>query len=210
MINVCSLDDHPILRDGLKLVLSGNDDIQVTQEVSSGEELLEELDETKSNFLILDLSLPGMGGIEVLKKLRQRGVGLPILVLTMFNEKHYVTQAVQHGANGYLTKDRASKDLIRAIRTVSEGKFYIGSDLADQMIMSLKTGATVSPHEKLSAREFEVMCAIAKGLDLQGIADKLEINYKTVSTYKARIFQKLGFSSTAQVVRYALNSHLVE
>jgi len=209
-IKICIVDDHPIFRDGLIHILNSDINIEVTEQVGTAKELFEVLEQSESNFLILDLSLPDMSGIEVLGQLKSKEFFIPTLVLTMFSDKHYVIRALEAGALGFLTKDKTSKYLIQAVKSVAKGEKYISPELEEKLQKNLEGNELILSHKRLSKREFEVFVLLAKGYEVHSIANQLDINSKTISTYKIRIMKKLELTSIGEIVRYAIDNNIVE
>lgn len=210
MIKVLIADDHAILRQGLKSILSETQDIHVYGEASSGAEVLEKVDAFCCDVIVLDISMPDGNGFEVLQILRKKGITIPILILSMHEEDQYALRMIKAGANGYLTKESAPEKLIEAIRTIAKGRKYIGQELAQKMAFALDENSEKFPHEKLAKREYEVMLMISRGDKTNEIAGKLGLSPKTISTYKNRILEKMQLSNTAELTRYAVENKLIE
>jgi DNA-binding NarL/FixJ family response regulator len=210
MINVLIADDHAILRQGLKSILSETQDIHIYAEASSGAEVLEKVDVSCCDVIVLDISMPDKNGFEVLQILRKKGITIPILILSMHEEEQYALRMIKAGANGYLTKESAPEKLIEAIRIVAKGRKYISHTLADKMAFALDENSEKNPHEKLAKREYEVMLMISKGQKTNEIAQQLGLSPKTISTYKNRILEKMQMKNTAELTRYAALNKLIE
>lgn len=210
MINVLIADDHAILRQGLKSILSETQDIHVCAEASSGAEVLEKVDVSCCDVIVLDISMPDINGFEVLQILRKQGKTIPILILSMYEEDQYALRMIKAGANGYLTKESAPEKLIEAIRIIAKGRKYISHTLADKMAFALDENSEKTPHEKLAKREYEVMLLISKGHKTNEIAQLLGLSPKTISTYKNRILEKMQMKNTAELTRYATLNNLIE
>jgi len=210
MINVLIADDHPILREGLKTIFSETNDIHVYAEAASGAEVLEKLDTSFCDVIILDVSMPDGNGLQTLQTLRGKGIKIPILILSMHEEEQYALRMIKAGANGYLTKESAPEKLIEAIHIVVQGRKYISENLVEQMAFALDENNEKLPHEKLAKREYEVMLMISKGEKSNQIADELGLSPKTISTYKNRIFEKMQMSNIAELTRYAVENKLIE
>lgn len=200
-------DDHAILRTGLKLMLSLDSSIDVIGEVSSGEELLNLLEEVKADVLILDLSLPGMNGIDVIYEIKNRGFIINILVLTMHTEEQYIKAVINAGALGFVNKSAFDTELLSAVKTVAEGKIYLNSNHALLMVNTLlnNNSQECDPYELLSSREREVMHLLVHGYSLVEIGRLLCLSIKTIDTYKTRIMTKLGITKKNELVQYALD-----
>lgn len=200
-------DDHAILRTGLKLMLSCDSCIDVIGEVSSGEQLLELLEKVTADVLILDLSLPGINGIDVIYEIKRRGYLINILVLTMHTEEQYVKAVMNAGALGYVNKSAFDTELLSAVKTVADGKIYLDSNHALLMVNTLLSNNTkeCDPYTLLSNREREVMRLLVRGYSLADIAKMLCLSIKTIDTHKTRIMTKLGIAKKNELVRYALD-----
>ena len=205
MIRVLLADDHKIVRDGLKRILAASADIQVAGEAASGDEALALVRANDYDVALLDMSMPGLAGIDLIKRLGLEKPRLRLLVLSMHGEQQYAARALKAGAAGYLTKDSASEQLVGAIRKVAAGGVHITEAAAASLVAAQKSGRT-----DLSDREFEVLRLLVEGLGPTDIAERLHLSVKTVSTHKTRILQKLNLGSTAELVRYALEHKLIE
>lgn len=210
MINVLIADDHAILREGLKSILSETDDIRVYAEASSGAEVLQKVDALCCNVIVLDISMPQGNGLETLQTLRGKGIKIPILILSIHEEDQYALSMIKAGADGYLTKESAPEKLIEAIRIVAKGRKYISENLVEKMAFALDENNNKLPHEQLAKREYEVMLMISAGEKSHHIAQKLGISPKTINTYKNRIFEKMQMNNTAQITRYAVENKLIQ
>src|SRR5688500_7447993 len=204
MIRVLIADDHKIVRDGLKRILAGTTDIQTTTEAASGEEALAAVKAQDFDLVMLDMSMPGLSGLDLIKRLRIEKPKLRILVLSMHGEQQYAARVLKAGAAGYLNKDSAAEVLVNAIRKIAAGGMHIPEAAAAGLISGDKPA-----HETLSDREFEVLRLLVDGLGPTDIAARLHLSVKTVSTHKTRILEKLNLGSTAELVRYALEHRLV-
>jgi len=204
MIRILIADDHKIVRDGLKRILAADPQMQVAGEAASGDEALELVKANDYDVAMLDMSMPGLAGIALIKRLKIEKPKLRLLVLSMHGEHQYAARALKAGASGYLTKDSAGEQLIVALRKIAAGGVHISDAAASHL---LSGGA--SPHERLSDREFEVLRLLVEGLGPTEIAERLHLSVKTVSTHKTRILEKLKLGSTAELVRYALENKLV-
>lgn len=216
MIQVLIADDHTIVREGLKQILSETPDIVVAGEAGSGKEAISRILKEDFDLILLDITLPDMSGLDVLKQIRAVKPDLRVLILSMHPEEQYGIRVLKAGASGYLTKDRAPDELIRAIRRISLGHKYVSSSLADRLVWEVSTGALQGeesdglPHGKLSDREFQVLCLIGSGRTATKIAEELSLSVKTISTYRARLLQKLDMKTNAELTRYAIQNRLVE
>jgi DNA-binding NarL/FixJ family response regulator len=209
MIRVLVADDHKLVREGLKQILATAEDLRVAGEAASGDEALALARANDYDLALLDMSMPGVSGIELIRRLRLEKPALRILVLSMHGEQQYAARALKAGAAGYLTKDSASEQLVGAIRKVAAGGLYITAAAAESLVSETASGAA-APHASLSDREFEIFRLLAGGHGPTEIADRLHVSVKTVSTHKARILQKMNLDSTAALVRYALEHDLLD
>jgi DNA-binding NarL/FixJ family response regulator len=207
MIRVHIVDDHPVVRQGLTRVLSAERDIVVTGESSDGESAVAAAGGGGFDIMVLDLTLPGLSGFDVLSRVRAERPELKVLVLTMHAERHYVTRVFRNGAHGYLTKDSPPTAIPEAIRIIAGGKKYVPSNVAASLIDAPKAD---SPHDKLTERELTVLIAIGRGTTPSEIAAMLELSNSTVSTHISRIRAKLNARSIGDIVRYAVQSGLVK
>jgi DNA-binding NarL/FixJ family response regulator len=205
LIRVLLADDHEIVCDGLKRILAATTDLQVAGEAASGDEALALVRSNDYDVAMLDMSMPGLSGLDLIKRLRIEKPKLRILVLSMHGEQQYAARVLKAGASGYLNKDSAAELLVGAIRKIAAGGVHIGEAAAATLLRSNEK----LPHEALSDREFEVLRFLVEGLGPTDIAGRLHLSVKTVSTHKTRILEKLGLGSTAELVRYALEHKLV-
>jgi two-component system invasion response regulator UvrY len=210
MINLLIVDDHPVVRQGIRQILAEAPDIVVGDEAVSGAAAIEKCRHGEWDAILLDLSMPGSDGLEVLKQLRREHPLLPILVLSMHAEDQFALRAIRAGASGYLTKDSAPDALVTAIRRVVQGAHYLSPWLSERLAREIASGATASPHEQLSDREYQVMLRIASGKTTKEIADELCLSPKTVSTYRLRLSQKMGLAGEAELTAYVFRNHLLE
>jgi DNA-binding NarL/FixJ family response regulator len=198
------------VREGLKRILSETPDLVVAGEAGSGQETLDRVRAEAWDVVLLDISLPGMSGLDVLKQLRRERPGLPVLVLSIYPEDQYAVRVLKAGASGYLTKDSAPDRLIAAIRKISLGRKFVSPYLAEKLAVDLTTRADRPLHELLSDREYQVLRLIASGKAVKEIAAELSLSVKTVSTYRARILKKMRVRSNAELIHYALQRGLAE
>ena len=206
MIRALIADDHEIVRDGLKRILQAAGDIEVAGEAASGDEALALVKANDYDVAIIDMSMPGLAGIDLIKRLKSEKPKLRLLVLSMHGEHQYAARALKAGASGYLNKDSAAEQLVSAVRKIAGG----GVHISDAAASALVTSSAAKPHESLSDREFEVLRLLVEGLGPTEIAERLHLSVKTVSTHKTRILQKLNVGSTAELVRYAIEHKLVQ
>jgi two-component system invasion response regulator UvrY len=204
-IRVLIADDHSIVRDGLKRILAATADLQVTGEAASGDAALALVKANDYDVVMLDMSMPGLSGLDLIKRLKVEKPKLRILVLSMHGELQYAARALKAGAAGYLNKDSASEQLLGALRKIAGGGVHIGEAAAAGLLQASGKPA----HQALSDREFEVMRLLVEGLGPTEIAERLHLSVKTVSTHKTRILEKLGLGSTAELVRYVMEHRLV-
>ncbi len=209
MIQILIVDDHAILRRGLKEILE-----REFRDVSIGgagtaEQALTQLDSEKWDLVILDITMPGRSGVDVLRHLKALRPKLPVLVLSMHPEDQYGKRVLKAGASGYMNKESAPEELIKAVRKLLSGGRYVSPTLAETLAVGLGRDDGTPPHERLSDREFEVLRKMASGKTVGQIAQELHLSVPTVSTYRARILEKMGMSNTAELIRYALSHHLV-
>ena len=210
MISVLIVDDHTIVRDGLKQILAETSDIVVTAEAQNGQEAIEKVRQNGYDVVLLDVAMPGADGLSVMRVLRQEKPSAAVLVLSAYPEEQYAVRFLKAGAAGYLTKESASEELILAIRKVAQGGKYVTQSLAERLAVDLASDADKPPHEALSDREYQVMRMIASGKTVGEIAEELTLSVKTVSTYRTRILEKLQLSNNADIIRYALTRGVVK
>lgn len=208
MIRIAIADDHAMVRCGLKQIFATTPDIEVTGETASGDEVLPLLRLTPVDLLLLDMTMPGLSGVELIHRVHQEQPQLPLLILSMHREAQVVARALKAGASGYVTKDSEPEVLLQAIRKIVAGGKYIDPDLVDAMVFDAGSGDSL-PHEALSERELQILEMIAAGLSLSEIAGQLYLSPKTISTHKMRLMQKLGIDSNADLIRYAARHGLV-
>jgi DNA-binding NarL/FixJ family response regulator len=209
MIRIVIADDHTIMREGLKRILEGAEDIEVVGEAVDGFEALAHVRKGDFDLLMLDLSMPGRSGVELIKQIKDEMPKLPILVLTMHEEEQYAVRAIRAGARGYLTKESAGTQLVSAIKKVASGRPYISLEVAEQLAMDAMTTSEDLPHKQLSDREFEVFSLLVNGKSITEIAELLHVSVKTVSTHKTRILNKMAMPSLADLVQYAVAHRLL-
>ncbi|HCI13789.1 MAG TPA: DNA-binding response regulator [Gallionellaceae bacterium] len=210
MIRVLIADDHAIVRGGLKQIFSIMEDVTVAGEATNGTEVLDALHHGQFDLIMLDLTMPGICGVDLIKRIRGQNAKQPILVFSMHNELQVAKRVLQAGASGFVTKGSMQGDLMTAVRKVASGGRYLDQVIAEQMMFENKSSVDILPHESLSERELRVMLMIAKGWNIKRIAAELFISGKTVSTHKARLMQKMNIQSNAELVRYAADHGLIE
>ena len=210
MIRVLLVDDHQLVRRGLAQLVHDTPGMEVAGEAGDGEGALDVLRSTQPDVVVLDLSMPGRGGLDVLQELRTQSPGSRVIILTMYPEEQYAIRSFREGAAAYLTKASAPEELIQAIRTVAAGKRYITPSVADRLATWLEDGDQRLPHESLSSRELQVLMRIGAGKEVKEVAGELNLSIKTVSTYRSRILQKMNLATNAQLIRYAIQHRLAE
>lgn len=210
MIRVVIADDHTIVREGLKELLSNAGEIDVIAEAVDGHDVIERVRGLQFDVLVLDMSMPGKSGMELIKQVKAEAPKLRIVVLTMHQENQYAVRAIRAGASGYLTKDAASDQLVNAIRKVAAGGAFISAEVAEMLARQAQGATQATPHESLSDREFQVLRMLVSGIPLTDIGEELHLSVKTISAHKARILQKLGLSNQSELVRYAIAHKLAE
>jgi len=210
MIRILIADDHAIVREGLKQIVTETSDLVVADEASTGHEVLNKALKNDYDVVVLDITMPGINGIDVLKQIKSQRPELSVLVLSIHPEEQYAVRALKAGASGYLTKESAPDELIAAIRKVSVGKKYVSPSLAEKLVFELEIDHEKPLHETLSDREYQVMCMIASGKMLNEVADELYLSVKTISTYRTRILEKMNMKSNIELTRYAIKHGLVE
>ena len=208
MISIIVADDHPIVREGLKRIIADCSDMFLVGEATDGNDVLEKCSQNSVDVLLLDISMPGPGFIETLQNIREINSKLRILVLSIHPESHYAVRAIKAGASGYLTKNHTPEELAMAIRHVYNGKKYMTSSLADEIISDLQSGEENELYKKLSDREYQILCMLGLGKKVTEIASSLSLSPKTVSTYRSRILEKLKLKNTGELIRYAVENNL--
>jgi len=210
MIRIVIADDHTIVREGLKQLLAAASDLAVVGEAQNGQQVLERVRADEFDVLLLDMSMPGKSGIELIKQVHAEKPKLRILVLSMHEEEQYAVRAIKAGAAGYVTKESASAQLVAAIRKVAAGGAFITPAAAEQIARGMSAPGSGPPHTALSDREFQVFELLARGGSVSEIADRLNLSVKTVSTHKSRIMQKMNLANPAELIRYALAHRIIE
>lgn len=210
MIRVLLADDHAMVRTGLKEILADTGDITVTGEAANGHEVVAAIRAQDYDVVVLDMSMPGRGGIELIKQVKSEKPRLRVLVLSMHSEQQYAVRALKAGASGYLTKDSAADQLVAAIRRIAGGGAYVSPETAERLALDLNPADEAPPHTLLSDREYQVFEMIATGKSLTDIADRLKLSVKTVSTHKTRIMRKMGADNQTDLIRYAIRHKLID
>lgn len=210
MIRIAIADDHTIVREGLKQLLSATDDLSVVGEAQNGHEVMQRVRELDFDVLLLDLSMPGRSGTDLIKQVHAEKPKLRILVLSMHQEQQYAIRAIRSGAAGYLTKESASAQLVSAIRKVAGGGAFISAEVGELLALGAMPNVDGPVHESLSDREFQVFRLLVSGKSVSEIADLLTLSVKTVSTHKARIMQKMNLHNQTELIRYAIGHGLAD
>jgi DNA-binding NarL/FixJ family response regulator len=209
MIRILVADDHAVVRQGVKQILADVQDMTVKDEAQNGSETLQKVTDQEFDVVLLDISMPGRSGLEVLEDIKARRPKLPVLILSMHPEEQYAVRALKAGASGYLTKASAPQELIGAIRKAAEGGKYVTASLAEKLIDQLEVDTEKQPHELLSNREHQVMLMLAEGKSVSDIAEELCLSVKTISTYRTRIMSKMGMKKNAELTLYAVHNKLI-
>ncbi len=210
MIRVLVVDDHPVVRKGLIQILIGEPDVEAAVEADSAGELLRQVRESEWDVVVLDITLPDRSGLEVLKDIKAMRPEMPVLILSMHPEDQYALRVLKAGAAGYINKESAADVLVNAVRKVVGGGKYVSPSMAEKLAAVVGSDYEVQPHERLSDREFQVMCMIASGKRLKEIGEELCLSVKTVSTYRTRVLDKMGMESNAELTYYAVKNGLIE
>ncbi|HEY8399956.1 MAG TPA: response regulator transcription factor [Cytophagaceae bacterium] len=210
MIKILIGDDHVLIREGLKKVLKSEKDMSVVAEAENASDVLKFVQEKQLDIVVLDITMPGRSGLDILKELKKFHPKLPVLVLSMHAEERYAVRALKAGASGYLTKQSAGDELVAAIRKVVSGGKHISTKLAERLASELEKPKEKAYHETLSNREYQVFCKIASGESIQDIAEELSLSQSTVNTYRQRVMEKMHMSTNAELIRYALEYQLID
>ena len=210
MLRVLIADDHAVVRRGLKQILAETSDIVVSGEATNSREVLEQVSAKSWDVLVLDITMPGRSGLDILKEVKQLAPKLPVLILSMHAEEQFASRVLKAGAAGYLPKESAPEELVKAIRKISGGGRYISSSQAEKLVCQFEPGADKMPHESLSNREYEVLRSIASGKTVTQIAEDVKLSVKTISTYRTRLLEKMRMHNSAELTHYAIKNKLVE
>lgn len=210
MINVLVVDDHALIRKGMKQILDDTCDIRITGEAESGLQAIKMVRENKYDLVLLDITLPDKYGIDVLRQLKLQCPSLPVLILSMHPDDQYAMRSIRAGASGYMNKQSAPSQLVTAIRHVASGRKYISSELAEQLANEMTNENQEVTHKILSNREYQTLCLMAAGKSLSEMADIMSLSAKTVSVYRARMLEKMKLKNNAEAVRYAIDHHLID
>jgi DNA-binding NarL/FixJ family response regulator len=209
-MHILIADDHSIVRLGLKQIVMGIDEVSSVEEAVDGQEALAKIGKNKYDLVILDISMPGLSGLDILKTMKDNNVKANVLILSVHPQEQYAVRAFNLGASGYLCKDDVNEELTLAIKKIASGGKYISAALAEKVVFDKKDDLNKLPHEKLSEREFQIMLMLAEGKSVKKIAGELFISDKTVSTYRKRLLDKMGMQSNAELIHYAINNNLIE
>jgi DNA-binding NarL/FixJ family response regulator len=210
MTRILVVDDHAVVREGVKRILADTNDLTVAGEASQGHEVLAKVSAESWDLVLLDISMPGRSGLEILQQLKTMYPALPVLVFSMHPENQYAVRAFKAGATGYLTKESMPEELVLAIRTVVQGRHYVSPTLAEQLVVALAHHPDGPLHARLSDREYQVLCLLASGKTVTAIATNLALSVKTISTHRSHILEKLHLKTTAELIHYAMLHRLVE
>jgi two-component system invasion response regulator UvrY len=210
LIRVLIADDHPLLRNGLKHILQEEPDFCPPGEAENSDQALERINEKTWDVVVLDIAMPGRNGLETLSEIKRLRPALPVLMLSMHSEEHFAIRAIKAGASGYVTKNEAPAELVRAIRRILTGKKYVSPALAEVLANTIESGVESPLHEVLSDREYHVVCRIASGKSVSEIAEETSLSVKTISTYRARALEKMTMRTNAELTRYAIRNGLVD
>ncbi len=209
MINVLIADDHPVVLEGIKQIVADASDIAIKGEATNGKEVLDQVRAGRWDVVVLDISMPGLHGLDLLKQLKTQNPKLRVLVLSMHPEDDYAVRLLRAGASGYVNKRSVSGQLVEAIRKVAQGGKYVSPALAEKLVFDLGVDSDDLPHKKLSDREFQVFCLLASGMTVTEASEELSLSVKTVSTYRSRILEKMNMNRNADMTRYAIQHELV-
>ena len=210
MIKIIIADDHPIVRAGMKQIIAEDPDLHVTDEAADGRQLLHKIRAENFDVVILDITMPHIDGLDVLKQLKVEKPKMPVIILSIHPESQYALRVLKAGASGYVTKTSAPDELISAVRKVHRGGKYISPSIAEKLAFQLETDFKEMPHEALSDREYQVLCLLASGKTVTEIAEELALSVKTVSTYRSRILEKMNMKNNAELIHYAVQNKLVD
>jgi DNA-binding NarL/FixJ family response regulator len=210
MIKVFVADDHPVVREGLKKIFAKTNNIIVEGEARTGQEVLNKLEKKDYDLVLLDITMPGTSWLDVLRSLKKTKPQIPVVILSMHKEEEYIFRALKSGASGYLNKESIMTELVKAVEKVHRGGKYISESVADKLIGYFDAESEQPPHKTLSDREYDVMIRLARGKSTREIAEELFISINTVSTYRARILEKMRMKNIAEIIHYALKNDLLD
>lgn len=208
MTRILIADDHAVVRQGVKQFLADTPDLAIAGEAATGREVLALVREQDWDLVLLDLNLPDLSGLEVLKRIKQDKPALPVLIFSMFSEDEHAITALNAGASGYVPKESPPEQILTAIRRATEGGRYVSPALAEKLLAGNLPAREAAPHERLSPRESEILLLLSRGVSLTRIGEQLHLSVKTVSTYRARVLEKLGLESNAELARYVVRHKL--
>ncbi|MDX1527132.1 MAG: response regulator transcription factor [Gammaproteobacteria bacterium] len=209
MIHIFIADDHEVVREGLKRILSEYPDLKVVGEAPDARSLMTQIWTSTADVLLLDITMPGPGFLDLLARLSARRPSLRTLILSVHPEEHFAVRALKAGAAGYVMKDHSSDELAEAIRRVHSGGRFVSPALAEKLVLELQPGGEKAPHERLTDREYQILCKLGSGKSVKQIAEELSLSPKTVSTYRTRIIEKSGLKTNADMIRYVIENQLV-
>jgi DNA-binding NarL/FixJ family response regulator len=210
MVKILIADDHFLVREGFKKLISREIDMKVVAEAKNANEVLDLFDVTEFDVMVLDINMPGKNGLDLLKDLKHLNPKIKVLILSIQPEDRFAIRALKMGASGYITKESAPDELVKAIQKVHQGGKYVSQTLAERLAFDLDTAADKAPHERLSDREFQVFQLIGSGKSMNAICDELILSLSTVTTYRNRILEKMNMKSNAEIIHYAIKNHLVD
>ena len=210
MINILVVDDHDIVREGIRRIITDSNEINIKGEASTGQEALDLIYNNKFDLIVLDISMPGKNGLQTLKEIKKYDRTLPVIMLSMHAEEQYAIRAIKAGASGYITKDSVAEQLVKAIIKVYNGRKFISQGVAELLVTDIYHDEDKQPHEYLSDREFEVFKLIIRGDSAKIISKNLSISDKTVSTYRGRILKKMNMKNTANLIYYAIENNIID
>ena len=203
-------DDHPIVREGLKQIVMKMEEVSKVDEALDGHEAMTLIEKNKYDLVILDISMPGLSGLDILRTMKERNEKAHILILSIHPQEQYAIRALKLGASGYLCKESINEELLAAIKKIAAGGIYISTTMAEIIALDINDDRDKLPHEKLSQREFQIMYMLAKGKSVKEIAGELFLSDKTVSTYRMRLLKKMGMKNNSEIIYYALKNNLIE
>ncbi len=203
-------DDHAIVREGLKQILAAQEDMDVIDDVETGQELIEKVRREKYDIILLDITLPDRNGLEILKQIRSEKIEIPVLILSMHPEEQYATRSFKAGASGYVTKRSAPKELVTAVRKIIQGGKYVSSRFAEKLVEQFGTDHEKASFEELSDRELQILSELATGKTVNDIARELFLSVSTISTYRRRILDKLHLKNNIELAQYARDNKLID
>jgi DNA-binding NarL/FixJ family response regulator len=208
-MKVLIADDQVLIREGLRQILLRMPEVETVDEAANGQDVMKKVNKKKYDIIILDISMPGRSGLEILKDLKQKKPNSVVLILSIHPEENYAVRVLKAGAAGYINKSSASDELVQAIRTVVAGGKYITPKTADKLVKEINIDSSKSSHDKLSDREYQVMCMIASGKTIKEISEYLCLSIKTVSTYRSRILEKMQMKNNSEIAFYAIKKELI-